>query len=48
MQWPPSATTATGVVVDTPDVLLVTRKAAGQQVKDILEQVERSWPGKHD
>ncbi len=36
------------VVVDTPDVLLVTRKAAGQQVKDILEQVDRSWPGKHD
>lgn len=36
------------VVVDTPDVLLVTRKAAGQQVKDMLEQAERRWPGKHD
>ena len=36
------------VVVDTPDVLLVTRKSAGQQVKDILQQVERRWPGKHD
>lgn len=36
------------VVVDTPDVLLVANKADGQRVKDLLDQVERRWPGRHD
>lgn len=36
------------VVVDTPDVLLVAHRSQGQKVKDLLDQVERRWPGRHD
>ncbi len=36
------------VIVDTPDVLLVARKAEGQKVKDLLDQVERHRPRRYD
>lgn len=35
------------IVVDTPDVLMVTRKSDAQAVKNLLDAVERRFPGRY-
>ena len=35
------------IVVDTPDVLLVTRREDAQAVKNLLDRVERRFPGRY-
>lgn len=35
------------IVVDTPDVLLVTRREDAQSVKNLLDAVERAYPGRY-